>query len=58
MTITLQGKDKLNFHPVTGEPLKASDYRSHTMADGRVIIDLGDCNSLLFEPTNNEKNED
>lgn len=44
MTIVLQNTDELKFHPVTGKKIKPSDYRTTELWDGRIAVDLGDCN--------------
>jgi len=44
MTIILEGKDVLKYHPSTGKILKPKDFVEHVDSCGRVIIMLGDSN--------------
>jgi hypothetical protein len=47
MTVILQGDDVLRYHPITGLPLTYDDFTRTEMADGRIVIQLGDMNNPL-----------
>jgi len=47
MTVILQGDDIMRYHPVTGLPLTDDDFTRTEMADGRIVIQLGDMNNPL-----------
>ena len=47
MTVILQGDDVLRYHLITGIPLSYDDFTRTEMADGRIVIQLGDMNNPL-----------
>jgi hypothetical protein len=49
MTIVLQQNEEVFYNPITGELLKESDTRTHILYDGRICIDLGNCNQLIIK---------
>ena len=44
MTIVLENLDQLNFCSITGLPIEDVEFRVIVMADGRCMVQLGDCN--------------
>lgn len=44
MQIILQGTDEVRFNPVTGKPVKQEKLTKHILSDGRIVVEIGDCN--------------